>query len=135
MKYNKSNTSHATYSIQLHYVCCTKYRREVITKDVSNRLKEINKDIAKSFGVSIIEQETDKDHIHILFSIKPQTQISKLVNSLKSVSSRYIRKEFPSIKEKLDGEALWSRSYFIASSGEVSLDVLKGYIKSQGKED
>lgn len=134
MKYRTDNTSHATYCIQLHYVCCTKYRRKVITESVSKRLKEINNNIAKSFGATIIEQETDKDHIHILFEIKPQIQISKFINSLKSVSSRYIRKEFPEIKEKLWKDAFWSRSYFIVSTGQMSLETVKKYIESQGKE-
>jgi putative transposase len=135
MKYRLDNTSHAVYSIQFHYVCCTKYRREVITKEISDRLKEITLTIAKSFGVTIIEQETDKDHIHILFESKPQLQVSKFVNSLKSTSSRYIRKEFPDIKNQLWGDAFWSRSYFLASTGQVTLDAVKSYVQSQGKED
>lgn len=134
MRYNTDRGSHAIYSIQFHYVCCVKYRREVLDKEVSDRLKEVNLDIAEKFGIKIIEQETDKDHIHILFESKPQTQVSKFINSMKSVSSRYIRKEFPEIKEKLWKDSFWSRSYFLASTGQVSLDVLKNYVENQQKE-
>lgn len=76
----------------------------------------------------------DKDHIHILFSSKPQVCLSHFINSLKSTSSRLLRKEFPSIKQALWGAAFWSPSYFLASTGEVTLDVLKEYVQSQGHE-
>ena len=135
MRYRTDRSCHATYCIQFHYVCCTKYRRKVIDEQVSARIKEINLDIAKCFRINILEQETDCDHVHILFEARPNTQVSKFVNSLKSTSSRYIRKEFPETKMQLWGESFWSRSYFIASVGQVTLDAIKKYVESQGKED
>ena len=133
MKYNVDKGSHAVYSIQFHYVCCVKYRKKVLTEAVSDRLKSINHDIAENFGVKIIEQETSKDHIHILFASRPQTQVSKFINSMKSVSARRIRNEFPEIRDQLWEDAFWSRSYFIASTGQVTLDTLKEYVQNQDK--
>lgn len=133
MKYSINKGSHAVYCIQFHYICCIKYRKEVLTKEVSDRLKSINLDVAKRFGVEIIEQETSKDHIHILFASKPQIQESKFINSIKSVSSRLTKKEFPEIKNQLWKDAFWSRSYFLASTGQVTLDVLKNYVQNQEK--
>lgn len=108
-----------------------KYRQQVLTHDISNRLKDINISVAKSFGIDIIEQETAIDHIHILFSSKPQIQLSKFVNSLKSVSARLIFREFPEIKKKLFGGHFWSPSYFLASTGQVTLEDLKKYVENQ----
>jgi len=95
-------------------------------------LKEINHSVAEKFGVQIIEQETDLDHIHILFASRPQIQISKFVNSLKSVSARLLFREFPELKRELWGGHFWSPSYFLASVGEVKLEDVTRYVQSQG---
>jgi putative transposase len=134
MRYRYDKGAHAIYSIQFHLVFCVKYRKKVLTGKVSVRLKEITKNIAKRFGIEIIEQETDQDHIHILFASKPQVQVSKFVNNLKGVSSRLLRKEFPELKKDLWGSSFWSPSYFIASTGQVSLETLKRYVEEQSHE-
>jgi len=144
MKYNTNKGNHSIYCLQFHYVACIKYRRKILTNKISERLKEINKSVAEHFGIEIIEQETDKDHVHLLFSSKPQIEISKFVNSLKSVSARLLFREFPEIKKQLwsrseaeDQSAahghLWSPSYFIATTGQVTLDILKKYVESQNE--
>jgi putative transposase len=135
MKYTNDKGSHSIYNLQFHYVACVKYRRKVLTEIVSARLKEINLSVAAEVGVTIIEQETDRDHIHILFAAKPQIQLSKFINSLKSVSARMLFREFPELKEKLWGGAFWSPSYFLASTGQVTLDVLKRYVENQNAKD
>lgn len=88
-------------------------------------------DIAKRFGITIIEQESDGDHLHMLFASKPQIQVSKFINSLKAVSSRLLFKEFPRLKKQLWQGAFWSPSYFLASTGQVTLEVLKQYVENQ----
>lgn len=135
MKYISDKGSHSIYNLQFHYVACVKYRRDVLNERVSTRLKEINLSVAKEAGVKIIEQETDRDHIHILFSIKPRVQLSKFINSLKSVSSRLLFREYPELKQQLWGGAFWSPSYFLASTGQVTLDVLKRYVENQNAKD
>lgn len=131
MKYKLDKGRHSVYAIQFHLVMCVKYRKKVLKGEISKRLKEITLDTAKHFGIEIIEQETNEDHIHILFSSRPSIAVSHFVNSLKSVSSRFLRSEFPEVKHELWNGKLWSPSYFIASAGQVTLDDLKKYIESQ----
>lgn len=131
MKYRLDKGNHSVYSLQFHYVACVKYRHKVLVDDIANRLKEINLSVAKSFGISIIEQETAIDHIHILFSSKPQIQLSRFVNSLKAVSARLLFREFPALKKKLWEGHFWSPSYFLATTGQVTLDDLKKYVENQ----
>ena len=135
MKYNTNRGNHSVYCIQFHYIACTKYRKKILTDKISKRLKEINKSVADSFEIEIIEQETDKDHVHLLFSSKPQIEISKFVNSLKSVSARLLFREFPEIKKDLWKNHLWSPSYFLATTGQVTLDILKKYVESQNAKN
>ena len=135
MKYNTNRGNNSIYCLQFHYVACIKYRYKILNDKISKRLKEINKSVANSFGIDIIEQETDKDNIHILFSSKPQIEISKFVNSLKSVSARLLFREFPEIKKQLWKGHLWSPSYFLATTGQVTLDILKKYVESQNAKN
>ncbi len=97
------------------------------------RLKELVCELAIKSDVKIIEQETDQDHIHILFASKPSVTLSKFINSLKSVTSRMIRKEYPEVKKVLWKDKFWSPSYFLTSVGQVTLADVKKYVESQGK--
>jgi putative transposase len=100
---------------------------------IINRLKEVNRKIAEKGGVDIINQECDKDHEHILFGATPQTNLVKFINSLKGVSARRLRKEFPELKKILWKDSFWSSSYCLISTGQVTLDQLKKYVENQGK--
>jgi len=135
MKYTKDKGSHSIYNLQFHYVACVKDRQKALTHEVSKRLKEINLSVAEEYGIAVIEQETDRDHVHILFSAKPTIQLSKFVNSLKSVSARLLFREFPELREKLSDGSFWSQSYFLATSGQVTLEVLKRYVLKQNAKE
>ncbi len=82
----------------------------------------------------LIEFNGEADHIHVLFQYTPQIQLSKLVNNLKTVSSRYLRKEFPTRTNKFFWkDVLWNGSYFVASCGGVTVAQLKAYIENQNQ--
>ena len=132
MKYKLDKSSHAVFSLQFHLELIIKYRRKALCDEtIRERLKNIIWDLAKQLGVEIIAQEPAEDHIHILFKAKPSTDLVKAVNMLKGVTARLLRKEFPQLKELLWGGSFWSDSYFLASTGQVSLDVLKKYVEEQ----
>ncbi|MCP4745754.1 MAG: IS200/IS605 family transposase [Desulfobacteraceae bacterium] len=71
-------------------------------------------------------------HVHILFDTYPKLALSKLVNTLKTISSRQLRKEFAGhLKKFYSKPVLWSRSYCIVSAGGAPLSVIKRYIENQ----
>jgi len=135
MKYQLDSSSGSVYSLNYHLIFCTKYRRNVLTEQISMRLKDITIGISKDFQVKIIQQETDKDHIHILFKTKPTINMTKYINPIKGVSSRILFQEFPEIKMRLWKGHLWSKSYCLLTTGQTTLDVLKRYVASQGEEE
>lgn len=119
-------------SIHVHLVFVLKYRRKAITPRVLTRLQKIFSDVARDFGATLKECNGEEDHVHLLLEYPPRVSISKLVNSLKGVSSRLIRKEnFEEIRKVLWGEHLWSPSYFAASCGGAPIEILKQYIQEQ----
>jgi transposase IS200-family protein len=127
-------TQHSVYNITLHLVLVVKYRRDVIDDTISNRIKEIFKTIGLSHDVKIIEWNHDKDHVHTILSISPSTNLNKYVNAAKTASSRLIKKELPEIKSKLYQDSLWTRGFYVNSTGSTQIDVVKNYILNQGEK-
>jgi len=127
------NNNHSVFALYYHLVLVVKYRREVINDTVSDRLKEIFEYIQTTYNIALSEWNHDRDHIHMLFSAHPNTQLSKFINAYKSASSRLIKKEYPEIRKKLWKEYFWSRSFCLISTGEVSIDVIRRYIEKQGE--
>lgn len=126
--------AHSVFSLHYHLILVLKYRRQVFTDEISNRAKEIFEYIAPTYKIELVEWNPDKDHVHVLFKGQPKTELSKFINAYKSASSRLLKKEFPTIRQKLWKEMFWSRSFCLLSSGGAPIEVIHQYIENQGKE-
>ena len=123
---------HCVFIMHLHLVFVTKYRRDVFTKDILEDLRPIFANVCADFESELVEFDGEHDHVHLLVNYPPKVAVSHLVNSLKGVSSRMIRKKnFPGIRQKLWGRALWSPSYFAGSCGGAPIAVIRQYIEQQ----
>lgn len=137
LKYdNYHKNRHAVYLLQYHLVVVTKYRHPVIDGDVKDRLISLSHEIIEEhWKGEILEINMDHDHIHILFEISPQTQLSKLINNYKTVTSRLIRKEFSEeLRPYYEKPYFWSDTYFISSVSDTSRKTIEQYIQAQGKK-
>ena len=119
------------YSIQYHIVWCVKYRRRVLLGEVEKDLKKSMIEIAGNYGVTIVEMETDQDHIHLLVECTPQHYIPDILKTLKGVSARRLFQLHPEIKQKLWGGHLWNPSYFVATVSEHTENQIRTYIQNQ----
>jgi putative transposase len=118
--------------MHVHLVFVTKYRREVFTKEILDDLRPMLASVCRDFEAELVEFDGEDDHVHLLVNYPPKVSVSNLVNSLKGVSSRMIRKKnYPSIRKKLWGGALWSPSYFAGSCGGAPIAVIRQYIEQQ----
>lgn len=102
------------FSMHVHLVFVTKYRRNVFTKQILEALREIFQSVCQDFESRLVEFEGKDDHVHLLIEYPPKIAVSKLVNSLKGVSSR-----------------MWSPSYFAGTCGGAPLSVIRQYIEQQ----
>ena len=127
-------TNHSVYKLTYHLVLVVKYRRNVITEPIFNRLIEIFNNVGDKYNILVLEANFELDHIHILFKSSPDVNLQKFVNSFKSASSRLIKKEFPSICDSLWSGVFWKRGYFITTTGGVSIEVIKRYIENQQRK-
>ena len=120
------------YSIQYHIVWCVKYRHKILNDKIEIRLIEILKQIASDNNFSIIEVNTDLDHVHLLIDCTPQQYIPDLMKALKGVSARLLMKEYgDSLKKRLWGGHLWNPSYFVATVSENTEEQIRNYIRKQ----
>ena len=126
---------HSVFLLHYQLILCTKYRRKVITKKISARLREIFEYIAPNYNITIEEWNNESDHVHILFRGHPNTEISKFINAYKSASSRLIKKEFPQIRKSLWEEMFWSQSFCLLTTGGATVETIEQYIQSQGMKD
>ncbi len=120
------------FGLHVHLVFVTKYRRCVFTKEILKDLSDIFSSVCHDFGAILEEVEGERDHVHLLVNYPPKFSVTKLVNSLKGVSSRLIRKKKHfSIERALWGSQLWSPSYFASSCGGAPISVIRQYIENQ----
>ena len=122
---------HCIFKMHVHLVFVTKYRRGVLDKKALDRLKEIFREVCLDFEADLVEMDGEDDHVHLLVEYPPKVSVSGLVNSLKGVSSRLLRKERPCIARRYWKGVLWSPSYFAVSCGGVPISVIRQYIEQQ----
>lgn len=127
---------HVVHLMHAHLVFVTKYRHEVFTDEHLNRLETIFTEVCEDFETKLAEFNGETDHVHLLVNFPPKVALARLVNSLKGVSSRHMRREFP----ELEGhywrtKRLWSGSYFAGSVGGAPISVLRQYIEGQARPE
>jgi putative transposase len=130
--YRKS--SHTTYDIKYHLVWITKYRKRVLTGEIAKRARELIREICRGWDVEIIKGHVSTDHVHIFVSVPPHISVSRLMQSIKGKSSRKMMSEFKTLSRQFWGRHIWARGYSVASSGNVTDEVIMQYIELQGKE-
>jgi REP-associated tyrosine transposase len=128
MKDMRGNNN-VVYICRYHVVFCPKYRRKVFMPPIDERLKIILAEQIERWGQDLIEMEVMPDHVHLLVGCDPQFGIHRLVKLLKGYSAHTLRAEFPTLKRRLP--SLWTNSYFVATTGGVTLETLKRYVQHQ----
>lgn len=129
MQYKKNR--HSAYLLHAHIVFVTKYRRKVLSEVHQAFFSQSAAQICQDFKAELKECNGEPDHIHMLIEYPPTVQLTKMINSLKAVSSRKMRREFADLAGAYSKSVLWSRAYFVSSCGGAPLDVIKNYIQNQ----
>ena len=132
MEYRK--TAHSVYDIKYHIVWITKYRKAILRGEIAIRVRELIRQTCASLDVYIEKGHVAKDHVHLLVSVPPDLAVSELVQRLKGRSSRLMLEEFGELRKAFWGRHLWARGYFVASTGNVTDEVIKQYIEMQGEK-
>ena len=130
---NYRKTSHSIYDLKYHFVWITKYRKPVLVGDVATRVRDLIREICKTMDIEIIKGHVSKDHVHLLLSVPPYHSSSVVMKRIKGKTSRKLLSESRILAKQFWGRHLWARGYFVASSGNVTDEVIAQYIESQGE--
>ena len=122
------------YSLKVHIVLVTKYRKQLLKGSIAYDIKQKLFDIASTCGYEIIAMETDKDHIHFLLSYDTTDRICDIIKTVKQETTYYLWQKYNSflLKQYWKKKIFWSDGYFACSIGEVSSTTIQRYIESQG---
>jgi REP element-mobilizing transposase RayT len=118
-----------------HFVCPIKYRRSVLTEDVSVTFREICLEIEKRYEINFLEIVLDENHVHFLIQSVPMNSAKKIISAVKSITSKEIFRLHPEVKNKLWGGKFWTSDYYVNTVGQyASEEVIKKYLQNQGQK-
>lgn len=136
MDYANKSSSHAVFSLKLHIVFVTKYRRKTLTPDVLDYLKEAFAECLAAWRCTLMEFGGEPDHVHLLIDIHPALDLSVLINNLKTASARRTRNRFAEhFANFYQKPQFWHRAYFVSSVGGATLETVRAYVDAQGTEE
>ena len=133
----KNNSLHSSRGcvdkLSVHIVFVTKYRPQVITKEILEDLEKTFSRLCANRKCRLVSFNAEEDHCHLLVDMYPDVAPSRLVNTLKTVSSPLIRRDYKEHLEKFyyQKPVLWTGAYCVISTGGAPLEVIKKYIESQ----
>ena len=126
---------HCAYQIHYHIVFPVKYRKALLSEEVTKAIKEIGLGLQERYGLEIEQIGCDEDHVHLLCSAHPKYASGQLVKLFKSISSRELFRRFPGLKKELWGGEFWTDGYYIGTVGEGgNWSVVERYVREQGKK-
>ena len=120
---------HSVSNIVIHLIFTIKYHRKKMTRDVLAYVVDTLQHEAEKIGCSPIEINGEADHIHLLLRFPPDLSVAKAVCLLKSRSSGSVLKKFPFLRTYSASGSFWSTSYFAASAGGVTIEMLEKYVR------
>ncbi len=130
------SSSHAVYSIRLHIILVTKYRRNTLNENLLNYLETAFSEILSAWRCELLEFGGESDHVHLLIDVHPALNVSVLINNLKTASARRARNRFAEhLAPFYSKPVFWHRAYFVSSVGSASLETVKAYVQAQGTEE
>ncbi|CAH7403113.1 transposase [Vibrio chagasii] len=132
MSQQLTTSFHSAFSINFHLVLVTKYRKKCVTLEMAEYLKGEYARLLSSWDCELLECNGEPDHLHLLISANPKVQPSKMVNSLKTATSRLVRKKFSDhLSEFYWKPVFYSRSYCLVSCGGAPLKIIEQYLDNQ----
>ena len=131
------STRHARYWCGYHFVWIPKYCRDVLVSEVAEYTREVLKEILLELSCKEIAVEVMPDYVHVFALCPPRHSPAYIVNYLKGKSARRVLQRFPELKSRATRGKLWSRSrsYFVATVGNVTAETIKRYVKEQWEKE
>lgn len=126
--------AHTVYQLHYHFVFSTKYRKPVLRGDIAIEVRDLIREICRANEIDILQGHVRPDHVHLLLDVPPHLAPSRVMQAIKGKTSHHLLMDRRKLRESFWGRHLWARGYFVASSGNVTDEAIKDYIRLQGAE-
>lgn len=131
LNHNKKyvSTDLTIYSCTYHVIFTTKYRRNVLNNEIAIKLRSLIFEKQEDYSYQIRDISIMPDHVHIVLDVDPKLGVFNTINRVKKYTSGVMRKEFVELRSRIP--SLWTRNNFISSVGNIDLEDIQKYIKTQ----
>ena len=126
--------SHALYRLRYHFVFITKYRKPVLRGELAKEVRNLTREICRSRDIEIVKGHVRPDHVHLLLDVPPKWSPSRVMQAIKGKTSHHLLQDYRRLRKEFWGRHLWARGYFVATTGNVSDEMVDQYIETQDAE-
>jgi putative transposase len=126
--YEYRRTENSVSSVNYHFVFVPKRRKPVLVQDVAKRLQDIIFGLVSEHGWKLIALEIMPDHVHFFINAPTHESPADIARWVKGRASKLLRDEFPHLKKL---PSLWTPTYFVSTTGQVSTEIVRQYIENQ----
>ena len=129
--------AHAVYKTQYHILWVTRYRRKILVQGIGEYFKKAVREVREFYPDWYIEEVgIEADHVHLHMVIPPKYSVSKVVETMKSITSMRLKEKFPHFLKKIywDDGGIWARGFFVSTVG-INESVIRKYVRYQGRQD
>ena len=127
--------SNSAFRLIYHLVLVTKFRKKSLSSELLESMRSILNQLLVKWECELVEFGSEADHVHILFEAHPSVEVAKLVNNIKTVTSRKLRSQYQELLSRFywsEKPLFWSSSYAIISVGTgATLEKLIHYVQNQ----
>ena len=131
---NYRRSSHTVYKLHYHCAFTTKYRKPVLLGESGLHVRELIREICKRLDIENLAGHVRPEHVHLLLRVPPHLSPSRVMQAVKGKTSHSLLSDWRKLRKEFWGQHLWKRGYFVATSGNVTDEVIQEYIKTQGEE-
>ena len=125
---------HAVFRLRYHFVFITKYRKPVLKGDIAREVRDLTREICRTYDIEIIRGHIRPDHVHLLLDVPPKWSPSRVMQAIKGKTSHHLLQDRRKLRKEFWGRHLWARGYFVATTGNVSDEMVAEYIENQDVE-
>ena len=125
---------HSVWQCKYHIVWCPKYRFQMLEGDLGHGVGELLEQLCGWKQVELLEQNIQKDHVHLVVSIPPKYAVAMVVGFLKGKSAVKIFDLVPALRKRYWGRHFWSRGYCVSTVG-LDEEQIRKYVRWQLQKD
>ena len=126
--------SHVVYRLRYHFVFITKYRKPVLRGEIGNQVRVLTREGCRGMDIEIVKGHIRPEPVHLLLDVPPKWSPSRVMQAIKGKTSHHLLQDYRKLRKEFWGRHLWARGYFVASTGNVSDEMIAQYIETQDAE-